>query len=65
MELCKPILKSQSTPVIRKRTYAQFTDENGIIRKGILKSNDGYCVVVEINRKRIRMSRKEIKIIKE
>ena len=58
-------LLKQITPVIKSKPRVRFKDEKtGEIKTGILKSNDGRCVVVVYNNKHVTMGRKEITFIK-
>ena len=64
MELVADIKMNQSVPM-RKRVFVEFKDKDGKIKKGELKSNDGLTCIVLVGSVRKRMSRKEIKFIKE
>ena len=63
MELVKPI-KTTSVDM-QKTCIVEFKDEDGKIKRGKLKSNDGYSVVVLIGTRRLRLSRREITFVKE
>ena len=53
------------TVKFRKRVFVEFTDDQGIKRKGVMKSNDGIVCKVLINSKVYVVSRKQIKFVKD
>lgn len=56
---------TSQTVKIKKSIYVEYKDSDGNKQTGKLITNDGYSVTVMTNQKRIRLSRKEIKFIKE
>ena len=48
-----------------QKVFVEFKDKNGIIKKGVLKANNGRCVTVQVGVERILMSRKEITFVKK
>ena len=53
------------TVKFRKRIFVEFKDDQGIKRKGVMKSNDGFTCKILINSKIYVVSRKEIKFVEE
>ena len=48
-----------------QKVIVEFKDENGKIKRGVLKLNSGRCVTVQVGNERILMSRKEITFVKK
>ena len=63
MELIKPIKLNQTAPIFKKRVLVEFKDDNGIIRRGVMKSNDGHCCKILVGSETILVSRKEVKFV--
>jgi hypothetical protein len=48
-----------------RKVFVEFKDENGNIKRGLLKLNNGRCVTVLVGAERILMSRKEITFVRK
>lgn len=65
MELIDPIKTTQSVPKFTKRVFVEFKDDDGKIKKGVMKSNDGFICKVLVNSKTYIVARKQIKFVEE
>jgi|LGOV01.1.fsa_nt_gb hypothetical protein len=54
-----------TTVKFRKRVFVEFKDDQGNIKKGVMKSNDGFTCKILVNSKVYVVSRKQIKFVKE
>ena len=52
-------------PKIKKRYFAEFTDDNGTKQRGVLKSNNGHTCKIQLKTGTIEVARKQVTFIKE